>query len=75
LLTEIERIVASGTKVDINYYINEFVDEYHQEEIYNYFSEAETDSIQDALKSLGEDEFHEEEIRMMRIKFLSDVGN
>jgi ATP-dependent DNA helicase RecQ len=75
LLTEIERIVASGTKVDINYYINEFVDEYHQEEIYNYFSEAETDSIREALKSLGEDEFHEEEIRMMRIKFLSDVGN
>jgi ATP-dependent DNA helicase RecQ len=75
LLTEIERIVASGTKVDINYYINEYVDEYHQEEIYNYFSEAETDSITDALKELGEDEFNEEEIRMMRIKFLSDVGN
>jgi ATP-dependent DNA helicase RecQ len=75
LLTEIERIVASGTKVDINYYINEYVDEYHQEEIYNYFSEAETDSIQEALRTLGEDEFNEEEIRMMRIKFLSDVGN
>jgi ATP-dependent DNA helicase RecQ len=75
LLTEIERIVTSGTKVDINYYINEYVDEYHQEEIYNYFSEAETDSIKEALKSLGEDEFNEEEIRLMRIKFLSDVGN
>jgi ATP-dependent DNA helicase RecQ len=75
LLTEIERIVASGTRVDINYYINEFVDEYHQEEIYNYFSEAETDSIKEALKILGEDEFKEEEIRLMRIKFMSDVGN
>jgi ATP-dependent DNA helicase RecQ len=75
LLTEIERIVASGTKVDINYYIDEYVDEYHQEEIYNYFSEAETDSINEALKALGEDEYNEEEIRLMRIKFLSDVGN
>lgn len=75
LLTEIERIVSSGTKVDINYYIDEYVDEYHQEEIYNYFSEAETDSIEEALKELGEDEFNEAEIRLMRIKFLSDVGN
>ncbi len=75
LLTEIERIVASGTKVDINYYITEYVDEYHQEEIYNYFGEAETDSLKEALKVLGEDEYNEEEIRLMRIKFLSDVGN
>ena len=75
LLAEIERIVASGTKVDINYYIREYVDEYHQEEIYEYFKEAETDSIGDALEELGEDEFKEEEIRMMRIKFLSEVGN
>jgi ATP-dependent DNA helicase RecQ len=75
LLTEIERIVSSGTKVDINYYIDEYVDEYHQDEIYNYFSEAETDSIEEALKELGEDEFNEAEIRLMRIKFLSDVGN
>lgn len=76
LLTEIERIVASGTKVDINYYISEYVDEYHQEDIYEYFNEeAETDSIEDALEELGEDEFNEEEIRLMRIKFLSEVGN
>lgn len=75
LLLEIERIVASGTKIDINYYINEHIDEYHQEEIYDYFSEAESDSVEDALEELGEDEFSEEEIRLMRIKFLSDVGN
>ena len=75
LLAEIERIVASGTKVDINYYIREYVDEYHQEEIYEYFKEAETDSIEDALQELGEDEYNEEEIRLMRIKFMSDVGN
>jgi ATP-dependent DNA helicase RecQ len=75
LLTEIERIVASGTKLDINYYIHEYVDQYHQEEILDYFSEAESDSIQDALEELGEEEYNEEEIRLMRIKFLSEVGN
>lgn len=75
LLTEIERIVTSGTKVDLNYYISEYVDEYHQEEIYDYFNEAETDSIEDALNDLGDDEYNEEEIRLMRIKFLSEIGN
>ncbi len=75
MLTEIERIVSSGTRLDINYYIEERVDEYHQEDIYDYFLEAETDSIQDALDELGEAEYNEEEIRLMRIKFLSEVGN
>jgi len=75
LLTEIERIVSSGTKLDLSYYIDEVVDEYHQEDIVDYFQEAESDSIQDALDELGEDEFNETEIRLMRIKFMSDVGN
>ena len=75
LLTEIERIVSSGTKIDINYYIEEFVDEYHQEEIYEYFEDAESDSVEDALVELGENEFSEKEVRMMRIKFISEVGN
>jgi len=75
LLTEIESIVASGTKIDLNYYINEFVDEYHQEEIYEYFREAESDSIEDCLRELGENEYSEEEIRLMRIKFMSELGN
>lgn len=75
LLTEIERIVSSGTKLDLNYYVNEYVDPYHQEEIYDYFREAESDSISDALVELGEDEFTEDEIRLMRIKFMSDLGN
>lgn len=75
LLTEIESIVASGTKIDINYYINEVVDPYHQEEIIEYFREAESDSIDEALKELGEDEFNEVEVRLMRIKFMSEVGN
>jgi ATP-dependent DNA helicase RecQ len=75
LLTEIERIVSSGTKLDLNYYVNEYVDPYHQEEIFDYFKEAESDSINDALKELGEDEYSEEEIRLMRIKFMSELGN
>ena len=74
-LKEIELIVSSGTKLDISYYIDEKVDEYHQEEIFDYFSEAETDSIQDALDELGEPEYSEEEVRLIRIKFLSEVGN
>ncbi len=75
LITEIEHIVLAGTKLDLTYYINETIDEYHQEDILEYFSEAESDSIQEALEELGEDEFNEEEIRLMRIKYLSDVGN
>ncbi|HOI87769.1 MAG TPA: DNA helicase RecQ [Lentimicrobium sp.] len=75
LLTEIERIVSAGTKLDLNYYVNEYVDPYHQDEIYDYFREAESDSIENALQELGEDEFSEEEIRLMRIKFMSDLGN
>ena len=75
ILTEIERIVSSGTRLDISYYVEEYVDEYHQEEIFDYFSEAETDSIEVALKELGESEYSEEEVRLMRIKFLSEVGN
>ncbi len=75
ILTEIESIVASGAKLDINYYIDEVVDEYHQEDIYEYFREAESDSVEEALSILGESEYSEEEIRLMRIKFMSDYGN
>jgi ATP-dependent DNA helicase RecQ len=76
VLTALEHIVASGTKIDISYYIDEFIDSYHQEDIYSYFAEeAETDSWEDALKELGEDEYTEEEVRLVRIKFLSEVGN
>lgn len=75
LISEIESIVASGTKIDLNYYLNENIDPYHQEEILDYFHEAETDSIQQALEELGENEYSEEEIRLVRIKFMSEVGN
>ena len=75
LLTEIETIVESGTKVNISYYIDDIIDEEKQEEMIAYFKESETDSVQEALKELGENDYTEEEIRVMRIKFLSDFGN
>jgi ATP-dependent DNA helicase RecQ len=75
LLTEIETIVESGTKVNINYYIDDVMDEEKQEEVLEYFKESESDSVEAALKELGENDYTEEEIRIMRIKFLSDFGN
>jgi len=75
LITEIESIVSSGTKVNIGYYLNDIIDEDKQHEALEYFKESETDSVQEALNELGEDEYTEEEIRLMRIKFLSEFGN
>lgn len=74
LLTEMEHIVASGTKLNIDFYVNDYIEEEHQEVIYEYFMEAESDSIQDAIDELADEEYTEEEIRLMRMKFLSDNG-
>ena len=75
ILDELEAIVAAGTRIDINYYIRQAVDDDKVEDIYDYFKEeAETDSIADAVKELGPD-YQEEEIRLVRIKFLSEVAN
>jgi ATP-dependent DNA helicase RecQ len=76
LLSEIEAIMNSGTKLNLDYYINNVIDEEKQDEIYNWFrEEAESESIEEALKELGEDEYTEEEIRLMRIKFISEMGH
>ncbi len=75
LLSEIEAIVNSGTRLNLDYYIDEILDEDQQQEIYDYFREAETESIEDALEELGRDAYSEEEIRLMRIKFISEMGN
>ena len=75
LLTEIEAIVNSGTRINIDYYINEILDEDQQDEIFQYFREAENDSIEAAADELGEDEYPIGHIRLMRIKFISDMGN
>lgn len=75
LISEIESIVSSGTKIDINYYLNEVIDIDRQEEVYDYFRTAETDSIDEALKELGENEYTEDEVRLMRIRFMSELAN
>ncbi|HNX55684.1 MAG TPA: DNA helicase RecQ [Prolixibacteraceae bacterium] len=75
LISEIDTIVNSGTKINIDYYLDEILDEDHQEEIFEYFREAEDDSIESALKELGEDDYSENDIRLMRIKFFSELGN
>jgi len=76
LLDEIESIVQSGTKINLDYYINQVIDEDKQEDIYEYFLEdAETESLQEALEELGEEDYSEEDIRLMRIKFFSEYGN
>ncbi|NLB25691.1 MAG: DNA helicase RecQ [Bacteroidales bacterium] len=75
IISEVEAIVNSGTRLNIDYYVNGLLDEDHQEEVFDYFKEAKTDSLEDALEALGEDEYTEEDIRLMRIKFLSDMGN
>ena len=75
LLSEIEAIVATGTKVNINYYIEEELDPEVVEEIYDWFKEeAASDSLKDAIQALGSD-YSEEEIRLVRIKFLCEVAN
>jgi ATP-dependent DNA helicase RecQ len=75
LLSEIEAIVNSGTRINLDYYINTVIDEERQNDIFSYFKEeAESDSLEEAIKELG-NEFEEEEIRLMRIKFLSEMGN
>ena len=74
LLDEIEAIVYAGTKINIDYFINEVIDDDHQEDIFEYFKEADSDSLNEAIKELGND-YSEEEIRLMRIKFLSEMGN
>ena len=75
LVSEIEAIVNSGTRLNLDYYVDMMIDEERQHDIYSYFrEEAESDSLEDAIKELGS-EFEEEEIRLVRIKFLSEMGN
>ena len=74
LLDEIEAIVYSGTKINIDYFINEMLDEDLVDDIYQYFKESETDDLDAALDELGDD-YSEEEIRLVRIKFISEMAN
>ena len=74
LLDEIEAIVYSGTRINIDYFVNDVMDEDHVVDIYEYFKDSETDDLEDAIEELGGD-YTEDEIRLVRIKFLSEMAN
>ena len=75
ILTEIEAIVSAGRKLDINYYIDEVVEPDECDEICDYFRSAETPDLKTAMEKLGYDDFDETNIRLVRIKILSEWGN
>jgi ATP-dependent DNA helicase RecQ len=74
LLDEIEAIVYSGTRINIDYFLNDVMDDDHLNDIYDYFKTAESDDLEKAIEELGGD-YTEDEIRLVRIKFLSEMGN
>lgn len=74
LISELESIVEAGTKINIDYFLNEIMDEDHELDILDYLRETEEDDVGNAVKELGSD-FNEEEVRLVRIKFLSEMGN
>ena len=74
LLDEVESIVYSGTKLNIDYFLEEVLDDDKVDDIYEYFKESETDDIDEAIDELGDD-YSEEEIRLVRIKFISEMAN
>lgn len=75
LISEIESIVGSGTKIDLNYYINEMIDPDKQQEVFDYFRTADSDSSEACLEELGDTDYTLDEIRLMRVKFMSELGN
>ena len=75
LIKEIETIVDSGTKLDLQYMLDEMMDDYEQEDLFDFFKESETFSLEEAREEFDEDDFSDEEIRIARIQFISKVGN
>jgi len=75
ILDELESIVYSGTKINLNYYIDEVVDTDKQEEVFDYFRNSDSDDIEEALKELGPDDYTADEIRLIRLRFISEMGN
>ena len=74
LLDELEAIVYSGTKIDIDYFVEDVLDEDSVDEIYDYFRKSETDDLEKAMKVFGDD-YSEEEVRLVRVKFFSEMAN
>ena len=75
LIKEIETIVESGTKLDLQYMLDEMIDDYEQEELFDFFKDSENFSIEEARKEFEEDEYSDEELRIARIQFISKIGN
>ena len=75
LIKEIETIVESGTKLDLQYILDEMIDDYEQEELFDFFKDSENFSIEEARKEYEEDEYSDEELRIARIQFISKIGN
>ena len=76
LLTEMEHIIASGAKLNIDYYIEDNIEEDHQEVLLDYWRNSESDSLEEAYDEFRDDtDYTEEEIRLMRIKFMADYGH
>ena len=75
LLTEIEKIVDAGTKLDLKYHINNVLDEYQQEELFDYFMETENPSVKHAMDELDDDEYTEVDIRLMYIQFMAKMAH
>ena len=75
LLSEMNNIVTAGTKLDISYYLEDNLDEGVEEDVYDYFTDADSDSIEDAVKELAEDDITQQEIQLVRIKFMSEMAN
>ena len=75
LMIEIENICYSGTRLNLDYYIDQILDDDKQDDIFDYFLNAESDSITEALEDEENEGFSEEELRLMRIKFMSEYAN
>jgi len=75
LITEIETIVESGTKINLNYYLDDIIDEFQEEELIDFFKNSEEATFDEARSEFEEDEYTDEELRLFRIKFISDVAN
>jgi ATP-dependent DNA helicase RecQ len=75
VIEEIDSIVHSGTKVNLDYYLNELLDEYLIQDIYEYFKNSPTDSLDEAFKEFKDDDISVEDIQLVRIKFVSEMGN
>ena len=75
LIKEIETIVESGTKLDLQYMLDDMIDDYEQEEVFDFFKESENFSLEEAREEFEEDEYSDEELRISRIQFISKVGN